>query len=110
MDKYIKDNFTGSVDDLLNHCSNLDLDKVQDQVKEEEKELCIDVLMKELDCSEEEAEIIYNDLALKEIQETVDKMVTDGILYISGHNDDGEPLFSLTPLGKQIQKELENGK
>lgn len=86
------------------------MNKVQDQLKEEEKELCLEVLMKELDCNKFEAEIIYNELALKEVQETVDKMVKEGILYVSGHNDDGEPLFSLTPLGKQIQKELENGK
>ena len=48
MDKYITDNFTGSIDDLLNHCSNLDTTKVEEQVKAEEKEACIQVIMKEL--------------------------------------------------------------
>ena len=52
MDKYITDNFTGSIDDLLNHCTNLDLDKVEEQVKVEEKEACIQIIMKESDCDE----------------------------------------------------------
>lgn len=106
MDKYIKDNFTGSIDDLLNHCANLDLDKVQDQVKNEEKQMCLDAIMKELDCSEEDAEKIYNELALAEVQKTMDKLVEEGIVYISGYGDDGEPLFALTKLGKKLQDEL----
>jgi hypothetical protein len=107
MDKYITDNFTGSIDDLLNHCSNLDTTKVEEQVKAEEKEACIQVIMKELECDEAQAEVIYNEIALAEVKETVDKMVADGIMEIVGYNDDNEPLFGLTELGKQIQKELE---
>jgi hypothetical protein len=101
MDKYITDNFTGSIDDLLNHCSNLDVDKVEQQVKVEEKEACIQVIMKELEC---------NELVLSEVKETVDKMVEDGLLYVSGHNEDGEPLFQLTELGKAVRNELGDGK
>jgi hypothetical protein len=37
-------------------------------------------------------------------------MVEDGLLYVSGHNEDGEPLFQLTELGKALRKELDNGK
>ena len=58
-------------------------------------------------CSLEEAEEIYNEIALSEVKQTVDKMVADGIMEIVGYNDDNEPLFGLTELGKQIQKELE---
>ena len=110
MDKYITDNFTGSIDDLLNHCSNLDTAKVEEQVKAEEKEACIQVIMKELDCDEAEAEVIYNEIALAEVKETVDKMVADGLLYVSGHNEDGEPLFQLTELGKAVRNELGDSK
>ena len=110
MDKYITDNFTGSIDDLLNHCSNLDTTKVEEQVKAEEKEACIQVIMKELECNEFEAEVIYNEIALAEVKETVDKMVADGLLYMSGHNEDGEPLFQLTELGKAVRNELNDGK
>ena len=110
MDKYITDNFTGSIDDLLNHCSNLDTEKVEEQVKAEEKEACLKVIMKELDCNEFEAEIIYNEISLAETKKVVDKMVSDGLLYVSGHNEEGEPLFSLTELGKALRDEMENGK
>ena len=110
MSKYITDNFTGSIDDLLNHCSNLDVDKVEQQVKVEEKEACIQVIMKELECDEAESEVIYNEIALAEVKETVDKMVAEGLLYVSGHNEDGEPLFQLTELGKAVRNELGDSK
>jgi len=35
-------------------------------------------------------------------------LVKEGIVEVSGYNDDGEPLFTLTELGRQIQKELKN--
>lgn len=106
MDKYITDNFTGSVDDLLNHCSTLDTDKVEEQVKQEEKAECLRVIKQELDCDDFEAEVIYNEIALAEVKQTVDKMVADGILYVSGYTEDGEPLFNLTELGKSIKDNI----
>ena len=36
------------------------------------------------------------------------QLLKDGIVKISGYNDEGEPLFVLTELGKQVQKELGN--
>lgn len=110
MDKYITENFTGSIDDLLNHCTNLDLAKVEEQVKVEEKEACIQIIMKESGCDELEAHIIYNEILLIETKTTIDKMVTDGLLYVSGHNEDGEPLFQLTELGKSVRNEIVNSK
>lgn len=110
MDKYITDNFTGSIDDLLNHCSQLDTEKVEEQVKAEEKEACLKVIMEELDCNEFEAEVIYNEISLAETKKVVDKMVSDGLLYVSGHNENGEPLFSLTELGQALRDEMEKGK
>jgi hypothetical protein len=110
MDKYINDDFTGSIDDLLNHCANLDVSKVEEQVKNEEKEECIKLIMQELECEEDEALKVYNEIALSETKTVVDKMVKDGLLEIIGHNEDGEPLFSLTELGKAIRNEMEKGK
>ena len=110
MDKYITDNFTGSIDDLLNHCSQLDTEKVEEQVKAEEKEACLKVIMEELDCNEFEAEVIYNEISLAETKKVVDKMVSDGLLYVSGHNEEGEPLFSLTELGKALRDEMDKSK
>ena len=110
MDRYITENFTGSIDDLLNHCTNLDLAKVEEQVKVEEKEACIQIIMKESGCDELEAHIIYNEILLIETKTTIDKMVADGLLYVSGHNEDGEPLFQLTELGKSVRNEIVNSK
>ena len=110
MNKYITENFTGSIDDLLNHCTNLDLAKVEEQVKVEEKEACIQIIMKESGCDELEAHIIYNEILLIETKTTIDKMVADGLLYVSGHNEDGEPLFQLTELGKSVRNELGEAK
>ena len=110
MDRYITENFTGSIDDLLNHCTNLDLAKVEEQVKVEEKEACIQIIMKESGCDELEAHIIYNEILLIETKTTIDKMVADGLVYVSGHNEDGEPLFQLTELGKSVRNEIVNSK
>ena len=106
MDKYISDSFTGSVDDLLNHCANLNTDMVEEQVKQEEKEECLRVIKQELECDDDEALLIYNEIALAEVKKTVDKMVEDGLLYVSGYNESGEPLFNLTELGKSIRDHI----
>lgn len=106
MDKYISDNFTGSVDDLLNHCANLNTDMVEEQVRLEEKEECIRVIKQELECDDEEALKVYNEIALSEVKQTVDDMVKEGLLYISGYNEEGEPLFNLTELGKAIRNRI----
>ncbi len=99
--------FKGSVDELLEHCVNLDVNENQKNIVESEKVLSIQFLMSEFECSEQEAEEIYNEIALNEVKQTIDKMVADGIMEIVGYNEDNEPLFGLTELGKQIQKELE---
>ena len=100
------DTFTGSVDALLEHCSKLDIQKVEEQIKLDEKQECLSIIMKDCKCSLEEAEQIYNDIALSEVKQTIDQLVKEGIVEVSGYNDDGEPLFTLTELGRQIQKEL----
>jgi len=100
--------FTGSIDDLLTHCSQMDLDQVEDQIKQDEKQECLNLIMNDCECSIEEAEQIYNDIALNEVKQTIDQLVKEGIVEVSGYNDDGEPLFTLTELGRQIQKELGN--
>jgi len=102
------DTFTGSVDALLDHCSKLDIKEVEEQIKLDEKQECLSIIMRDCDCSLEEAEQIYNDIALNEVKDTIDQLVKEGIVEVSGYNDDGEPLFTLTELGRQIQKELKN--
>ena len=82
----------------------------EDKFKNEEKEECIKLIMQELECEEDEALKVYNEIALSETKTVVDKMVKDGLLEIIGHNEDGEPLFGLTELGKAVRSEMEKGK
>lgn len=100
--------YTGTVDGLLEHCSKLDLNEVEEQMKRDEKEDCLNVIMTDLECSCEEAELIYSEIALEEVKETMEQLLKDGIVKVSGYNDEGEPLFVLTELGQQIRKELGN--
>lgn len=98
--------YTGTIDSLLDHCSKLNINEVEEQVKRQEKQDCIKVIMQECDCSLEEAEDIYKEIALSEVKETVDELVKEGLVEISGYNEDNEPLFVLTELGKQVQKNI----
>jgi len=99
--------FTGSVDQLLNHCSQLNVDELLVSC---EKRECIDMIMKDVECSLEEAEQIYNQIAVDDVKNTVDNLVDEGLLEITGYNKEGEPLFSLTELGKKVQAELNKDK
>ena len=100
--------YTGTIDGLLEHCSKLDINEVESQIKREEKEECLNIIMTDCECSLEEAEEIYSEIALAEVKESMEQLLKDGIVKVSGYNDEGEPLFMLTELGKQIQKELGN--
>lgn len=96
--------FTGTVDELLDHCSNLDSEQLQRDIDKHES---IEYIMKELDCSNEEAEEIYEELVNNEVKQTVDDLIAEGLVEITGYNEDGEPLFGLTEHGKLAQKILE---
>lgn len=102
----------GSIDEILEHCSNSDFDITDEQYKEQQYKECINYLMKEENLSEEEAIEIYNEIALQEVKSIVDKFVEDGIMEIQGFDENGEPKFGLTELGKKCAAELEakNGK
>jgi len=102
------ESYTGTIDGFLEHCSKLDTNEVEQQIKREEKEECLNIIMTDCECSLEEAEEIYSEIALEEVKESMEQLLKDGIVKVSGYNDEGEPLFMLTELGKQIQKELGN--
>jgi len=98
--------YTGTIDSLLDYCSKLNINEVEEQVKRQEKKDCLEVIMRECDCSLEEAEDIYKEIAFSEVKETMDQLVKEGLVEISGYNEDNEPLFVLTELGKQVQKNI----
>lgn len=108
MKKEINTTFTGTVDQLLEHCSKLDFDISDEQVKAQEYEAALKYIMEQHEISREEAIEIYNMIALEEVKQTVDKLVKDGILEMTGVDEDGEPKFGLTELGKQCAGEIKN--
>lgn len=105
--KHTGENFTGTIDQLLEHCDNLDLKSVQDQINKQNRNDCIEYIKKDYGCSEEEATKLYDEICMAELDETVDQLVMDGILEIGDYNADGEPQFILTKLGKQLQEQTD---
>ena len=102
------ESYTGTIDSFLDHCSKLNINEVEEQVKEQERQECLEIIMEQCECSMEEAEEIYDEIALTEVKNTIDNVVKEGLVEVSGYNEDGEPLFVLTELGKQVQKNLDN--
>ncbi len=100
----LSNNFTGNIDDLLTHCATVD-DATLNQALELEQ--AIDHVMKEMDVNREEAMEIIQEIHLKEVQQTVNDMMSKGLLEITGHDADGEPLYNLTELGKKIRNQLD---
>lgn len=96
----LSNNFTGNIDDLLNHCASVD-DNTIDQALELER--AIEHVMSELDMDREEAMETIQHIHLMEVQQTVNSMMEKGLLEITGYNENDEPLYSLTELGKSLQ-------
>jgi len=97
------DMFNGSVNQLLSHCAKLDITEMDNQL---EKQHAISYIMKEMSCTESEANEIYDELSYEEVKHTVDELVNEGLVEIVGFDKQGEPLFGLTELGKTIQKDI----
>ncbi len=96
--------FSGSIDQLLRRCSEMskeDIDKID---AEAEKNMSISFIMKEMDCSFEEAIVIYKEIAIIETQKALDQMLETGEVKIVGYNEDGEALYEITKKGRKKLK------
>lgn len=96
--------FSGSIDQLLRRCSEMskgDIDKID---AEAEKNASISFIMKEMDCSFDEAVSIYKEIAIIETQKALDKMLETGEVKIVGYNENGEALYEITKKGKKKLK------
>lgn len=97
-----KDLFVGSIDQLLEHCNNMDVDDLYDKCEKREG---IRHIMRETDCTEVEAEGIYKELSLLQVKQQLEQMIENGEVVITGYNDEGDPLYGLTEKGnKQVKK------
>ena len=86
------ESYTGTIDSFLDHCSKLNINEVEEQVKEQGRQECLEIIMEQCECSMEEAEEIYDEIALTEVKNTIDNLVKEGLVEVSGYNEDGEPL------------------
>jgi hypothetical protein len=86
-------NFQGSVDALLNHIDSIDLSTLDNDI---DVENAVQKIMKETGESHETIMEALNEAHLQEVQETLNKLMAEGFVKISGYNEDGEPLYIST--------------
>jgi len=96
--------FSGSINQLLQKCSEMSKEEIDKIDAEVEKNASISLIMRELDCSFEEAIEIYKEIAIIETQKALDKMLESGEVQIVGYNEDGEALYEITKKGKKKLK------
>ena len=96
--------FSGSIDQLLQRCSEMSKKEIDKIDAESEKNASISFIMKEMDCSFEEAVAVYKEIAMIETQKALDKMLETGEVKIVGYNEDGEALYEITKKGKKKVK------
>jgi hypothetical protein len=95
--------FNGTVDEFLTHCSKLDAEQIENELAEQEYNECLRLVMRQNDCTEEEAEQIVMEMFeaehAKEVVETLDSLIEEG--KVETFTKDGEVLYRLTALGEQ---------
>lgn len=92
--------FSGSIDQLLQRCSEMSKKEIDKIDAEAEKNASISFIMKEMDCSFEEAIVVYNEIAMIETQKALDQMLETGEVKIVGYNKNGDALYEITKKGK----------
>ena len=109
--------FKGTVDDLLNHVNeNIDPQDVENIVVNETDDVLltdeegIQLVKEELNCDDEEAKRIYNEIKREEVTHVINKLTNEGIIEITKYEtaNDGnmEPLYGLTEKGKQYVEQI----
>lgn len=96
-------NFKGSVDELLDHCSKIDPNVVDNEDYILSTEEAIDVIKEEFHCNDEEAKEILDNIKLAEAREIIQKLQEEGIVEIKEYRD-GEPIWGLTEKGQEEAK------
>ena len=92
--------FSGSIDQLLQRYSEMSKKEIDKIDAEAEKSASISLIMRELDCSFEEAVVYYKQIAMIETQKALDQMLETGEVKIVGYNKNGLALYEITKKGK----------
>lgn len=98
-------NFTGTIDQLLSHCATVDADQLQSDI---DYERLVAEVCQAHDCDEEQADRIIKDAMDQCIQKELNSMVESGIVMITGHDENGEPLYMLAENIKKSKKRKKN--
>lgn len=93
--------FKGTVDDFLNHCSQLDADSIEKSIEDNNMNCLVQEISENMDLSPEEAMKIIEDIKLDIVQKEIDHLLKEGLIEISSYNDKGEPLYSTTKKGSE---------
>jgi len=96
--------FSGSINQLLQRCSEMSKEEIDKIDAEAEKNASISFIMREMDCSFDEAVEIYKEIAIIETQKVLDQMLESGEVQIVGFNEDGEALYEITKKGRKKLK------
>lgn len=96
--------FSGSINQLLQKCSEMSKEEIDKIDAEAEKNASISLIMREMDCSFDEAVEIYKEIAIIETQKVLDQMLESGEVQIVGFNEDGEALYEITKKGRKKLK------
>lgn len=81
--------------------SKEEIDKID---AEAEKNASISLIMREMDCSFDEAVEIYKEIAIIETQKVLNEMLQTGDVKIVGYNENNEALYEITEKGKKKLK------
>lgn len=93
--------FKGSIDDLLKRCSKISKKEIDAIDFEAEKNASISLIMREVDCSFDEAVEYYKQIALIETKKAINFLLEMGDVEVAGHNEYGEPLYVITKKGRK---------
>ena len=113
--KILTDSFKGSIDDLLNHCSE-NADYVSDVVEEvEQVQLTDNEAAKMINekfkyFTHDECLKIVQQIKLEEVRETIDKMINEGLVEVKEYDAQGDPKFVLTERGNKYKESLKKTK
>jgi hypothetical protein len=99
-------NFKGTVDELLEHCSSVDVNELE-QVVCNGKDIVLtpeearDALMEDFHLSKEDAEKYVLQIQLEEFNRIASGMVENGLLEITKYDSEGNPEYKVTDKGEQ---------
>lgn len=104
-DKRPFSNFKGTIDELLDHCSQIDPDIVENKDTPLTDNEAIDIIKEEAHCDDEEATEILQELKRHQMQEIFENLQEAGLIEVSHYDEDGDVVYILTEKGKIVYKE-----